>query len=121
MARLPLVPEDASPEVSVAYAEIVKSRGRVLNVFSVLGHAPEGLRRLAAVGEYVRFQTQLPNRLRELLILATAATIGSVTLPAFRARGYDERLVLGSLAAGGTLGILIPPSINFIVYGVLME
>ena len=53
--------------------------------------------------------------------VATAATIGSVALPAFRARGYDERLVLGSLAAGGTLGILIPPSINFIVYGVLME
>ena len=53
--------------------------------------------------------------------VATAATIGSVALPAFRARGYDERLVLGSLAAGGTLGILIPPSISFIVYGVLME
>jgi C4-dicarboxylate transporter DctM subunit len=53
--------------------------------------------------------------------VATAATIGSVALPAFGVRGYDERLVLGSLAAGGTLGILIPPSINFIVYGVLME
>ncbi|MBI4562721.1 MAG: TRAP transporter large permease subunit [Candidatus Rokubacteria bacterium] len=53
--------------------------------------------------------------------VATAATIGSVALPAFRAHGYNERLVLGSLAAGGTLGILIPPSINFIVYGVLME
>ena len=53
--------------------------------------------------------------------VATAATIGAVALPSFRARGYDERLVLGSLAAGGTLGILIPPSINFIIYGVLME
>ena len=53
--------------------------------------------------------------------VATAATIGSVALPEFRARGYREELVLGSLAAGGTLGILIPPSINFIVYGVLME
>jgi C4-dicarboxylate transporter DctM subunit len=53
--------------------------------------------------------------------VATAATIGSIALPSFRARGYDERLVAGSLAAGGTLGILIPPSINFIVYGVLME
>mgnify|MGYP003288452794 CR=1 FL=1 len=40
---------------------------------------------------------------------ATAATIGSVSMPAFRARGYSERLVAGSLAAGGTLGILIPP------------
>lgn len=53
--------------------------------------------------------------------VATAATIGSVALPAFRAKGYNERIVLGSLAAGGTLGILIPPSVNFVVYGVLAE
>jgi tripartite ATP-independent transporter DctM subunit len=52
---------------------------------------------------------------------ATAATIGSVSLPAFRHRGYSERLAVGSLAAGGTLGILIPPSISFIIYGVLVE
>lgn len=52
---------------------------------------------------------------------ATAATIGSVSMPAFRARGYSDRLVAGSLAAGGTLGILIPPSILFIIYGVLVE
>jgi tripartite ATP-independent transporter DctM subunit len=52
---------------------------------------------------------------------ATAATIGRVALPAFRTRGYNEPLVLGSLAGGGTLGILIPPSIILIVYGVLAE
>jgi tripartite ATP-independent transporter DctM subunit len=52
---------------------------------------------------------------------ATAATIGSVSLPAFRERGYSENLAVGSLAAGGTLGILIPPSISFIIYGVLVE
>jgi tripartite ATP-independent transporter DctM subunit len=52
---------------------------------------------------------------------ATAATIGSVSLPAFRARNYNEPLAVGSLAAGGTLGILIPPSIAFIIYGVLVE
>ena len=52
---------------------------------------------------------------------ATAATIGSVAVPYLRARGYDNRLTLGSVAAGGTLGILIPPSIVFIVYGVLAE
>jgi TRAP-type C4-dicarboxylate transport system permease large subunit len=39
--------------------------------------------------------------------VATVATIGSVALPAFRARGYDERLVLGSLAAGGNLVIAV--------------
>jgi len=52
---------------------------------------------------------------------ATAATIGSVSLPSFRDQGYSERLSVGSLAAGGTLGILIPPSISFILYGVLVE
>lgn len=51
--------------------------------------------------------------------VATAATIGTVALPEVKARGYDEALFLGTLAAGGTLGILIPPSINFILYGLL--
>ncbi len=49
--------------------------------------------------------------------IATAATISRVALPTFRARGYNERLVVGSLAAGGTLGILIPPSILLVLYG----
>ena len=53
--------------------------------------------------------------------VATSATISRVSLPTFRSRGYSERLVIGSLAAGGTLGILIPPSIGLIVYGVLVE
>ncbi len=53
--------------------------------------------------------------------VATAATIGTVSLPEIRKRGYNERLFLGTLAAGGTLGILIPPSVAFIVYGVLTE
>lgn len=52
---------------------------------------------------------------------ATAATIGSVSLPALRRYSYSERLALGSLAAGGTLGILIPPSITIIVYAVLVQ
>jgi C4-dicarboxylate transporter, DctM subunit len=51
--------------------------------------------------------------------VATAATIGTVALEEVKKHGYNERLFLGSLAAGGTLGILIPPSINMIVYGVL--
>jgi C4-dicarboxylate transporter, DctM subunit len=52
---------------------------------------------------------------------ATAATISRVALPEFKGRNYDEPLVVGSLAAGGTLGVLIPPSIILIVYGVLAE
>ncbi len=51
--------------------------------------------------------------------VATAATVGTVALPQVKKRGYNERLFLGTLAAGGTLGILIPPSINMIVYGAL--
>ncbi len=51
--------------------------------------------------------------------VATAATIGTVALPPLQSRGYSMRDSLGSLAAGGTLGILIPPSVNLIIYGSL--
>jgi C4-dicarboxylate transporter, DctM subunit len=51
--------------------------------------------------------------------VATAATVGTVALPSLMKRGYSMRHSLGSLAAGGTLGILIPPSVNMIVYGSL--
>lgn len=51
--------------------------------------------------------------------VATAATVGTVALPALQARKYPAAASLGSLAAGGTLGILIPPSVNLLVYGSL--
>ncbi len=51
--------------------------------------------------------------------VATAATVGTIALPALEERGYRPGPSLGSLAAGGTLGILIPPSINLLVYGSL--
>ncbi|MFP6850678.1 MAG: TRAP transporter large permease [Pseudomonas sp.] len=51
--------------------------------------------------------------------VATAATVGTVALPQIKRFGYNEPLFLGSIAAGGTLGILIPPSINLVIYGVL--
>lgn len=53
--------------------------------------------------------------------VATAATMGSVALPYFEKKDYDQRMVLGSLAAGGALGNLIPPGITFIVYGLMTE
>ena len=53
--------------------------------------------------------------------VATAATIGTVAVPQIAKRGYNEPLFLGSIAAGGTLGILIPPSINLILYGLLTD
>ena len=51
--------------------------------------------------------------------VATAATIGTVAFPTFRQRGYSERWVAGTVASGATLGILIPPSINLIIYGAI--
>ncbi len=51
--------------------------------------------------------------------VATAATVGTVAIPQIKRYGYNEPLFLGSIAAGGTLGILIPPSINLVIYGVL--
>ena len=53
--------------------------------------------------------------------VATAATVGTVALPQARKYGYHEPLFLGTLAAGGVLGILIPPSINLILYGMLTD
>ena len=53
--------------------------------------------------------------------VASAATMSSVALPEMRKRNYDPRLATGCVAAGGTLGILIPPSTGFIVYALLTE
>ena len=53
--------------------------------------------------------------------VATAATVGTVAYPEIEKRNYHEKLFLGSLAAGGTLGILVPPSINLIIYGLLTD
>jgi tripartite ATP-independent transporter DctM subunit len=53
--------------------------------------------------------------------VATTAAIGTVALPQLRERGYDEAVAAGTLAAGGTLGILIPPSIAMIIYGSVTE
>jgi tripartite ATP-independent transporter DctM subunit len=53
--------------------------------------------------------------------VATAATMTTVALPQMRKLGYDPKLATGSVAAGGTLGILIPPSVIFLIYGFLTE
>lgn len=53
--------------------------------------------------------------------VATAATVGTVSIPNMHKHGYRPALFLGSIAAGGTLGILIPPSINMVLYGALSE
>jgi tripartite ATP-independent transporter DctM subunit len=53
--------------------------------------------------------------------VATAATVATVAMPQARRQGYDQRLFAGAIAAGGALGILLPPSINLIVYGFLTQ
>lgn len=53
--------------------------------------------------------------------LSTAAAVGSVAYPEMTKRGYDRRVVVGSLAGGGTLGLLIPPSLSLLIYGALTE
>ena len=53
--------------------------------------------------------------------LSTAAAVGSVAYPEMARRGYDRKTVAGSLAAGGTLGLLIPPSLSLLIFGALTE
>ncbi|RNF32828.1 TRAP transporter large permease [Paracoccus methylarcula] len=53
--------------------------------------------------------------------LATAATMGKIALPAMRRHGYSDSLATGSIAAGGTLGIIIPPSVILVIYGILTQ
>ena len=85
----------------------------------------------AGIAPFVR---RLPGRLTHVNVLgcavfaavsgssaATTATIGKISLPELKKRGYDDRLAIGSLAGSGTLGLLIPPSIILIVYGAAVE
>jgi C4-dicarboxylate transporter, DctM subunit len=79
-----------------------------------VGHRRGGLA-IAAVGACAGFGSVCGSS------LATAATMGQVALPELRRNGYSGALATGVLAAGGTLGILIPPSIVLVVYAVLTE
>ncbi|GHD54741.1 hypothetical protein GCM10017083_32720 [Thalassobaculum fulvum] len=78
--------------------------------------------------------TRIPGRLMHVNVVgcgifaavsgssaATTATIGRITIPELAKRGYDERMTLGTLAGSATLGLLIPPSIILIVYGVAAD
>lgn len=79
-----------------------------------LGHIPGGLMH-ANIAACAMFSATSGSS------VATAATIGTVSIPNMRTFNYSPPLFLGSIAAGGTLGILIPPSINMILYGVLSD
>ena len=79
-----------------------------------LGHRKGGVA-MAAVGACAGFGAICGSS------LATAATMGKVALPELRKMGYSGSLSTGALAAGGTLGILIPPSVILIIYSILTE
>ena len=79
-----------------------------------LGHRPGGIA-MASVGACAGFGAICGSS------LATASTMGQVALPEMRARGYSDALSTGVLAAGGTLGILIPPSVILVIYAILAQ
>lgn len=80
----------------------------------MLGHRRGGVA-MASVGACAGFGAICGSS------LATASTLGPVALPEMRARGYSDALSTGVLAAGGTLGILIPPSIILVIYAIMAE
>lgn len=72
MARMSQADPDKDAQLASAYAHIERTRGAVSNVLKAFSHAPEGLERFAALGEYVRYRNELPARARELAILTVA-------------------------------------------------
>ena len=81
---------------------------------ALVGHFRGGMA-MAAVGACAAFGTICGSS------LATAATMGQVALPEMRKYGYSGALATGTLAAGGTLGILVPPSVPLVIYAILTE
>jgi 4-carboxymuconolactone decarboxylase len=75
MSRLPSVDPKTSPELQSVYDEIAASRGWVSNAMASLANAPEGLRRFAHFGDYVRYHTALTERVRELVIVSIGRAV----------------------------------------------
>jgi 4-carboxymuconolactone decarboxylase len=71
MSRLPLLDESKDLEFAEALADVEKSRGKASNALRSMGHAPEGLKRFASVGDYARYHTTLSAREREIVIVIT--------------------------------------------------
>ncbi|MDJ0782729.1 MAG: TRAP transporter large permease [Desulfosarcinaceae bacterium] len=97
----------------VAYHSGISSR-----LFSVaykfIGHWPGGMA-IATIGACAGFSAICGST------NATAATMAAVTLPEMKRYGYKDSLATGVVAAGGSLGILVPPSVIFIIYGIMTE
>jgi hypothetical protein len=71
MARLPDVDPTQNPEFAAVIKELEQSRGLVSNALRSIGHAPEALRRIGAVGDYARYRSSLSSRVREIVIVIT--------------------------------------------------
>lgn len=83
-------------------------------VYKLIGHLPGGLA-LATQGTAAVFGAICGSN------TATSATIGAISIPEMRKRNYNDSLATASVAAGGILGVLIPPSVLFIIYGIATE
>ncbi len=90
------------------------SRSLFATVAAFVGHLRGGLA-LATIGACALFGAVCGSA------LATAATMARVAMPEMRRHHYDDRLASASVAAGGTLGVMIPPSILFVIYGLMTE
>jgi len=90
------------------------SRRLYASAYKFMGHWPGGLA-MATIGACAGFAAICGST------NASAATMASVALPEMKRYGYDMKLATGTVAAGGSLGILIPPSVIFIVYGIMTE
>lgn len=79
-----------------------------------LGHLPGGLA-ISAIAACAAFACACGSS------MATAVTMGRLSIPQMKKAGYDDRLATGSVAAGGLLGIMIPPSVPFVIYGLITD
>lgn len=84
------------------------------SAYKFMGHWPGGLA-MATIGACAGFSAICGST------NAAAATMATVALPEMKRYGYDMKLATGTVAAGGSLGILIPPSVIFIIYGIMTE
>jgi tripartite ATP-independent transporter DctM subunit len=109
---LTVVPLFVMMGVFSAYGGLSSSLYRLVS--ALIGHLKGGLA-MATVGACAVFGAVCGSA------IATAATMGRVAMPEMRRARYDDRLASATIAAGGTLGVMIPPSILFVLYGLMTE
>lgn len=109
---LTVIPLFVMMGVFSAYGGLSSSLYRLVS--AVMGHLKGGLA-MATVGACAIFGAVCGSA------IATAATMGRVAMPEMRRAGYDDRLASATIASGGTLGVMIPPSILFVIYGLMTE